>query len=229
MLTNYVFALLVAIGVVSPFDSKFNCESSQNHSIMESLIKLKDDYNLNKRLTDEPALLFTTQLKFGVQQDIVIASTFHKATYAYNKDGLYTNFFFQGIDHSDLNSEKYSSEFDAEILYTKDMIVINPLESKEFYVISLKDIDVTYFTNIITSSHDVESKILHGDGIGEFGTQELNTNMLATPTCKCYEDGTSEVCHAGGAGSGDCTLSQGGNSCTVSCSVGYYACCKYGL
>jgi hypothetical protein len=38
--------------------------------------------------------------------------------------------------------------------------------------------------------------------------------------------GTS--CTAGGVGSTSCTVSSGGNSCTASCSAGYYACCNFG-
>jgi hypothetical protein len=40
--------------------------------------------------------------------------------------------------------------------------------------------------------------------------------------------GETPSCNAGGPGATQCGISQGENSCSVTCGINYYACCNYG-
>ncbi len=45
------------------------------------------------------------------------------------------------------------------------------------------------------------------------------------PNGACY----SEDCQAGGMGSTSCSVTKGGNACSVSCGHGFFACCNVGM
>ena len=109
----------------------------------------------------------------------------------------------------------------------------------------------------IGSNKDLEkdiqfTSIIKGYGIGKFANSEnaFNTALDITAAksrsffyfpivpidvdkikCKCVKNSTVKQCSSGGEGSTSCSLSTTDNgfsdSCSVSCSSGYYACCNY--
>jgi hypothetical protein len=44
-----------------------------------------------------------------------------------------------------------------------------------------------------------------------------------------FDDDDPAKCDVGGPGATSCSIGQGGNSCSVTCSSGTIACCKYGF
>jgi hypothetical protein len=61
----------------------------------------------------------------------------------------------------------------------------------------------------------------------------LGTNECTDCDWLPFEDpwgggGGAAGCNAGGSGSTSCSVTQGGSTCSVSCGVNYYACCRFG-
>jgi hypothetical protein len=51
-------------------------------------------------------------------------------------------------------------------------------------------------------------------------------DALWAVACVSLQDGAKRACNSGGSGSTHCVQKDGGNSCEVSCGVGYFTCCN---
>jgi hypothetical protein len=146
------------------------------------------------------------------------------------------------IENSEYNFYEETVE-NAQIIFMKECLIINSINDSACFLFKLKNYQNSNDINQITFSKNIV-----GYGIGkhigfseELSINNINTEGAAstrggpgTPIsfaveCTC-EDGTdSPQCESGGPGASSCSTSvtSGGTteSCSVSCTGLYYACC----
>ena len=122
----------------------------------------------------------------------------------------------------------------AQILFLKESLIINSLEDEKKFLLKLAPAqnlipneDVTLFNGFGLSRHLGYTFNFTGTAFARDGTGgDPGDPPGILVSCKCRLNGTTHTCSSGGVGSTSCSKSFAGESCSVDCATGYYACCK---
>ncbi|MCF8244046.1 MAG: hypothetical protein K9J37_03010 [Saprospiraceae bacterium] len=142
------------------------------------------------------------------------------------KDGRFVHYILQSEKSLTLPKEIGK----AEVLFLRRSVVLNSLESKETILLTVDD-ESNLEETIKMIPFDLK---LHGYGLAR---QQKSTSGAITSralvNCGCCITGIASSacttnansdCDAGGSGATSCSLSSGGDSCSVECGTGT-ACC----
>ncbi len=195
--------------------------------------KIVADYNAGKLLPEEKAEYYKGSATLDVGSEM-IAFSLEGA-----KEGKFLHYVLQPKSENYdiiLKALKNRDFSEIEMIFFHRTIVVASLKDEFKFIYSLDDTKMSSLSSIAFGSEFLNEMglikhltpkpeiIFRGEG-GEGGGQELSCACCVTGiSSTACNNVASESCDAGGTGATGCSLSVGGNSCTVQCS-GSTACC----